>query len=107
MSQELIEEVERGQIFRQAVKDLSAYIFATKGSSGKNSERLARVLSAYDMLMTIMGWQDKPIAELSKIVTQYQASIDGSYHRDFKDIQIAEEVERRRANRKGFSITAQ
>jgi len=51
-----------------------------------------------------MGWQDKPLANLTKFCASYQASIDAKYHNDFKEIAIAEEIERRREQRKGLSI---
>lgn len=80
-------------------------IFLTHGSSGKNPEKLAQLLTAYDLIINILGWKDKPIASLTNITTQYQASIEGGYHKDFKEVLIAEEIERRKADRKGLSIS--
>lgn len=96
----------------------SKQVFDTRGSAGNSPEKLAKILTAYDVLMKIMGWDKhietidgkqvevvaKPIADLSNIVAQYQGSVDAKYHNDFKDIQIALEIERRRSERKGISI---
>ena len=62
--------------------------FRSSGSAGNNQPRLAKVLSAYDMAMDILGW-DKP---LSKIVSDYQASVNAKYHDDHIKERIAERV---------------
>lgn len=99
-----IEEIEEQIGFRQKQLDNSSLIFETKGSAGANPIKLAQICAIWDFNMAILGWQDKPLGKLSVFLTQYQASIDTKYHKDFKDIKIAEEIERKRANRKGFSI---
>lgn len=102
-----IEEMAEQQNYyrRQGQRDTSM-IFETRGSTGSNNEKLARLLSAFDFFINLMKWQDKPIARFSHIVTQYQASVDTKYHNDYKDVLVAEEIERKRAERKGISITA-
>ena len=102
-----LEKAEEEELFRQKRNDNSGMIFHTGGSAGRNPVKLAQILSTFDMVMNIMGWQDKPLANLSTYLTSYQASIDAKYHNDFKDIQIAEELERKRADRKGVSIIQQ
>lgn len=99
------EKVEEAIPFRQRVKDFSA-IFLTKGSTGKNPVKLARILVVHDLTMKLMNWQDKPLANLTQFLTDYQASIDGAYHKDYKDIQIAEEIENKRAKHQGISIVS-
>lgn len=101
------EKLEEGQLFRQKAKDNSGMMFQTKGSSGANPLRLAQICSVFDYVMIILGWQDKPIANLPKFLTQYQASINAKYHNDYKDVLVAEEIERKRAERKGISIMQQ
>ncbi len=102
-----LEKAEETELFRQKLKDNSTLIFNAAGSAGRNPEKLARILSAFDLIIGIFGWEDKPLANLTQFVTGYQASIDAKYHNDFKEIQIAEEVERKRAERKGLSIVQQ
>lgn len=102
-----LEKAEENELFRQKSKDSSGLIFQTKGSSGRNPLRLAQILSVFDFTMGLLGWQDKPLADLGKFLTQYQASIDAKYHNDYKDVLVAEEIERKRAERKGISILQQ
>lgn len=85
----------------------SLEVFRTSGSAGNNPQRLAQLLTGFDLAMAILGWQDKPLANLTKFVTGYQASLDAKYHEDFKDVLIAEEIERKRAERKGISVMSQ
>lgn len=68
--------------------DNSENAFRSHGSAGNNNEKLARIMSAYEIAMDILGWE-KP---LSQIVTQYQASLDAKYHDDFVKMSIAERV---------------
>ena len=97
-------EVEEQEMWRKKSTNNSKQIFSTAGSAGSNPEKLAQILSAWDFTMIAFGWQDKPIANLSHVITQYQASLGGQYHNDYKTILIAEEIEKRRANSKGISI---
>lgn len=101
---EFIEKAEQEQMFRQKQGSNINAIFATKGSAGSNNIELARLLSAFDFAIGLLGWQNKPLASLSNFLTQYQASLDTKYHNDYKDVLIAEEVERKREQRKGISI---
>lgn len=101
---DFMEEVEHQQMFRSRKSDNSMYLFQASGSSGRNPQKLAQILTAYDFLINTLKWQLKPIANLTKFLTQYQASVDAKYHDDYKDVQIAEEIERRREERKGISI---
>lgn len=101
------EKAEEEVQFRQKRSDNSGLIFHAGGSAGRNPVKLARILATFDLVISIMGWEDKPLANLTKFVTNYQASIDAKYHDDFKEIQIAEEIERRRTERKGISILQQ
>jgi len=107
MSENFLEQAEQAELFRQKQVDNSRLIFNTDGSAGRNSVKLAQICTIWDFTMNILGWQNKPLANLTTFLTQYQASIDGKYHNDFKDIKIAEEVEHRRTERKGFSIIQQ
>lgn len=102
-----MEKAEEEVLFRQKQADNSMLIFQSRGSAGRNPQKLAQILSIFDTVIGIMGWQEKPLANLSQFLTSYQASIDAKYHNDFRDIKIAEEIERKRAERKGVSILAQ
>lgn len=101
------DKAEEEELFRQKLKDNSALIFNALHSAGRNSAKLAQLLASWDFIINIMGWQDKPLANLTKFVANYQASVDAKYHDDFKEIQIALEIERRREQRKGLSILQQ
>ena len=103
----VMEKIEEKEMFRSKSKDDSSAIFNTNGSAGNNNENLAKILSAYDYCMRLLGWQNDSVASLSNIATQYQASLEAKYHNDFKDIKIAEEIEKRRTERKGISILSQ
>ena len=102
-----LERAEEEELFRQKQKDNSGLIFRSDGSAGNNPLKLAQILSVFDFNMNLLGWQDKPLANLSSFLTQYQASLDAKYHNDFKEVMIAEEIEKKRANRKGLSISSQ
>ena len=104
MAMTFLEKAEEEELFRQKTKDNSAMIFAAHGSAGRNPLKLAQILATFDFVVNILGWEDKPLANLATFLTQYQASVDAKYHNDFKEIQIAEEIERRREQRKGISI---
>lgn len=104
MSESFLEEAEKKELFRREDKNYSNLMFHALGSAGRNPVKLAQILSVFDNVMLAMGWQGKPLANLSKFLTQYQASVDAKYHDDFKEVLIAEEIERRRAERKGVSI---
>ena len=104
MVDSFLEKAEQDELFRQKPRDNSGMAFATKGSAGRNPIRLAQILSVFDFNMNLLGWNDKPLASLATFLTQYQASIDAKYHNDYKEILIAEEIERRRSERKGVSI---
>lgn len=101
---DFIEKSEQEQLFRQKQNSNVNAIFLTNGSAGNNNTELARILTAFDFTMNLLGWQNKPLANLTNFLTQYQASLDTKYHNDFKEVLIAEEVERKRAERKGLSI---
>jgi len=79
---------EENNDFRQKNVDNSELTFRSAGAAGNNGDKLARILSAYDLAMDILGW-DKP---LSKIVAGYQASVNSEYHKDHVKISIAERV---------------
>lgn len=82
-------------------------IFNAQGSAGSNNPKLARILISLNFTLALLGWQDKPLANLPKFLADYQASLDAKYHNDFKDVLVAEEIERKRAERKGISILSQ
>lgn len=107
MGDTFLEQAEQQELFRQKQTSNISLVFQASGSAGNNPVKLAQILSTFDLVMCLLGWQDKPLANLSKFLTHYQASIDGKYHNDFKDISIAEEIERKRAERKGISILQQ
>jgi len=74
--------------FRLKNEDGSKATFNAQGSAGNNPVKLARILSAYELAMNILGW-DTP---LSKIVSNYQASVNAKYHDDHVRISVAERV---------------
>lgn len=104
MNGNFLENAEEQELFRPKQKTQINQIFSVGGSAGIMSDKLARILAAFDMAMNSLGWQDKPLAHFSTIVRQHQASVDGKYHNDFKEVLIAEEIERRREERKEISI---
>ena len=101
------EQAERQELFRQKQNNNTGLIFQSSGSAGNNPVKLAQILSTFDFVIALLGWQDKPLANLSKFLTSYQASINAKYHDDFKEIMISEEIERKRAEHKGISILSQ
>lgn len=107
MADSFLEKAEEQELFRQKQSDNSLALFNVSGSAGRNPTRLAQILVVFDFNINLLGWQNKPLANLSKFLTQYQASIDAKYHNDFKEVQISEEIERKRAERKGISILNQ
>jgi len=107
MTSSYLEEAENQELFRQKQRSNASDIFHTSGSSGSNPIKLAQILATFDFVMDLLGWQDKPLANLTTFLTQYQASIDTKYHNDFKDVLVAEEIERKRSERKGLSILNQ
>ena len=74
--------------FRLKNDDGSKATFNAQGSAGNNNTQLARILSAYELAMNILGWDNS----LSKIISNYQASVDAKYHDDHVKISIAERV---------------
>lgn len=102
-----IEKIEQDINIRQRNNNNPEAMFSTKGSAGNNNEELARFITAFDFAMNILGWQDRPLANFTKYLTQYQASVDTKYHNDFKDVLVSEEIEKKRAERKGISILSQ
>lgn len=107
MPDSYLEEVERHELFRQRRSDNSGLLFHANSSAGNNPVKLAQLCATWDFVMNLLGWKDKPLAKLTTFITNYQASIDAKYHDDFKEVQIAEEIERKRAERKGISILQQ
>lgn len=101
------DKIEDGLRFRGKQNSNNLTLFTTAGSAGHNPQKLAQILSVFDFNIGLLGWQDEPLANLSKFLTNYQASIDGKYHNDFKEVLVAEEIERKRAERKGISILTQ
>ena len=107
MAGSYLEEAENQELFRQKQKSSAIAIFNSSGSAGRNPQKLAQILTTFDFAMNLLGWQDRPLANLTMFLTQYQASIDAKYHNDFKEVLVAEEVERKRSERKGLSILNQ
>lgn len=104
MTQERLEEELK---FRNKSNSNNLALFTATQTAGHNPQKLAQILSIFDFVIGLIGWQNKPLADLSKFLVNYQASIDGKYHNDFKDVLVAEEIERKRAERKGISILSQ
>lgn len=100
-------ETVENQFFGNKNNENLTQVFGTKGSQGANNVELARILTAFELAVSILGWQNKPVAELIKFCTQYQASINTQYHNDYVKVLVAEEIERRREERKGISILSQ
>lgn len=101
----LAEEYEQDKKFRRNGIDNAKQIFDTRGSAGNGNEKLSRILAGWQLFIKIMQWDDKPLADLTSFVAQQQGSIDAKYHNDYKDILIAKEIEDRKRNRQGVSIT--
>ena len=74
--------------FRLKNADTGENAFRAQGSAGNNSPQLARILSAYEIAMSVLGWD----TQLSKIIANYQASVNSEYHKDYVKISIAERV---------------
>ena len=62
-----------------------------KSTSNPNVE-LARIVSVLDMVMDEFGWED---CKFSQIIRDAQASVDGKYHNDIKEVAISQEIEQR------------
>lgn len=101
------EQAEQEIQFRQKRNDNSIAMFESRGSAGRNPTKLAQICSTFNFVIGLLGWEKKPLANLSLFLTQYQASIDAKYHDDYKDVLIAQEIERKRAERKDISILTQ
>lgn len=107
MPDSFLEQAEQQELFRQKQSSNIGLVFQSSGSAGNNPLKLAQILAVFDFNIQLLGWQNKALANLSKFLTSYQASLDAKYHNDFKDISIAEEIERKRSERKGISILQQ
>lgn len=88
MAEDWGQRMEENNDFRIRNTDNSKQTFESSGSAGNNSDKLARIMSAYDLAMDILGWEKS----LSQIVSQYQASVNAKYHDDHVKISIAERV---------------
>lgn len=112
----LAEEYEKQLRFKPQQARDSSLVFQSQGSAGNNPEALARVLAVHSLISNIFGWQGKtdekgkvieqpkPLNNLIGFLTQYQASVNGKYHKDYVEIEIAKEIERKQSERKGVSI---
>jgi hypothetical protein len=98
------DEVEKAELFRQKSKDTNLALFNASGTAGANPVKLAQMLAVFDFNIGLLGWQNKPLANLSRFLVNYQASIDAKFHNDYKDVLVAEEIDKKRAERKGISI---
>lgn len=76
---------------KPASDDRAKHVFNALGSHGNNNERLARLLTAWDIAMSLLEWNVK----LTDIVANYQSSIDTKYHDDYVKIATIEELDRR------------
>lgn len=95
-----LEKAEQQELFRQKSSVNVEVLFKSLGSAGRNPKRLAQILSTFDFVIHLLKWGEKPIANLSVFLTQYQASIDAKYHDDVKDVLVADEIKRQRAARR-------
>ena len=105
-----IEQRENSELLRPKKDSGIGAIFKTSGSTGANSVKLARLVSTFDFVMNVLGWDNKlendkkeivsmPVL-LTDIIVANQASIDARYHDDYKAIAIAEEIDRKRQDRR-------
>src|SRR3990172_6986187 len=76
---------------KQPSEDKAKHVFDALASHGANSDRLARLLIAWDFAMSALEWK----TELANIVVHYQASVDAKYHDDFVKIATIEELDKR------------
>lgn len=108
-----IEEDKENEMFSRRtdnVEDLAKNIFNAKGSAGRNNEGLAKCLIAFDFAMQLLGWDKdeidaegniiSPAVNLTKLMTDYQASVDAKYHNDLVKVKTIEELDKRLALRK-------
>ena len=107
MADTYLEQAEQQELFRQKPKDNSGMMFFSDGSAGNNPLKLAQILAVFDFNIALLGWKKKPLASLTRFLTTYQASLDAKYHNDYKEVLVAEEIERRRSERKGISVLQQ
>ncbi len=110
MADSFIQEAEATEMFRKKNIDTLNAIFKTSGSGGSNSKKLAQLVSIFDFTMSLLSW-DKTIVDdetktviqspvlLSTIIVTNQATIDGKYHKDYKDIATIEELDKKRKDR--------
>lgn len=99
------EQLKKNGLNTRVISNFFAKIFHTKGSEGYNQEELSRILATHDIVINVLGWQNEPENKLSHIVSQYQASLDGKYHNDYIRALIADEINERKVNSKGSSIS--
>ena len=85
MSDSFIQEQEEQILFRQKQQggdSFSEPTFRASKSAGNNPVKLAQILAVYDYACRLLGWPN----DLSDIVANYQASVQGEYHKDFVKI---------------------
>jgi hypothetical protein len=92
---------EEEKLFKQKAtgEDRAKHMFNALASAGANNERLAKLLIAWDFATSLLKWN----VTLTEIVTNYQASIDAEYHKDYKAVATIEELDRRVALRRSMS----
>lgn len=76
---------------------VTAQLFRTDRSAGNANVELTRIQVVWDMVMDEFKWDD---CKFSSMIHDAQASVDGKYHNDVKEVAIAQEIENR-AERKG------
>jgi|SRR3972149_4344742 len=84
-------------LFGIKTDSVSQQLFRTDKSSSNPNSELARIVAVWDMTMNEFKWPD---CKFSEIIREAQASVDGKYHNDVKEVAIAQEIEVR-SERKG------
>lgn len=112
--QSYIAQAEQQELFRRKSSvDHAGAVFRFWGSASRNTQKLAQLLTVFDMTMQVLGW-DKSIIEIDKngnkiikrqaitfssLIEARQAGIDAKYHDDYVKIAIADEIVRKRRTR--------
>ena len=89
-------QAENGLPLRAKQQDRSGTLFSTHGSRGSNPRRLAQLTTVLDMAMLELGWDD---CNFSDLIRDAQASIEGHYHNDYVRVALAEEIQRKEAEK--------
>lgn len=89
-------------LFGVKTDSVTQQLLRTDKSTDNPNVELARIMSVWDMVMNEFGWED---CKFSSIIRDAQASVDGKYHNDIKEVAIAQEIQARDERKGGKPST--